>query len=411
VIARSDSVSGKDIEFSIVMPCLNEAETVDTCVRKARTYLHRAGISGEVIVADNGSTDGSQALAEAAGARVVEIEDKGYGNALLGGFRAARGTYIIMGDADDSYDFSNLDNFVIQLRAGHDLVMGNRFRGGIRRGAMPWLHRYLGNPVLSGVGKLFFAAPVGDFHCGLRGFRRERLLSLDLLTTGMEFASEIVVKCCLAKYSITEVPTTLDPDGRSRRPHLRSWRDGWRHLRFLLIYSPRWLFLLPGFVALIIGLVGAAALLVSPITVGTVTFDVGTMVYFCALAIIGYQSILFAILTKVYGESEGFLPAGELFGRIRKHLSVEGGIILGAALFGLGILIAVLSIFRWGSVGFGQLDASQVLRTIMPAVVGLVLGYQTLLSSMFIGILGVRTRRRDESAVTPQHQETSSLLA
>lgn len=404
-------MNGKDIEFSIVMPCLNEAETVGTCVGKAKTYLDRAGISGEVVVADNGSTDGSRALAEAAGARVVDVEDKGYGNALLGGFRAARGTYVIMGDADDSYDFSNLDNFVIQLRAGHDLVMGNRFRGGIRPGAMPWLHKYLGNPVLSGVGKLFFSAPVGDFHCGLRGFRRERLLALNLRTTGMEFASEIVVKCCLANYSITEVPTTLDPDGRSRPPHLRSWRDGWRHLRFLLIYSPRWLFLLPGFVALIIGLVGASVLAVSPVRLGSVTFDVGTMVYFCALAIIGYQSILFAILTKVYGESEGFLPAGQLFGRIRKYLSVEAGIVLGAALFILGILIAVLSIFRWGSVGFGQLDASQVLRTIMPAVMGLVLGYQTVLGSMFIGILGVRTRRGDESSVTSEHQETSTLLA
>ena len=403
-------MSGESIEFSIVMPCLNEAETVGICVQKAITYLRTSGISGEVVVADNGSADGSQALAATAGARVVDIADKGYGNALLGGFRAAQGTYVIMGDADDSYDFSNLDSFVLQLRAGYDLVMGNRFRGGIRRGAMPALHRYLGNPVLSGVGRLFFNAPVGDFHCGLRGFHRARLLQLDLLTTGMEFASEVVVKSCLANYSITEVPTTLDPDGRSRRPHLRSWRDGWRHLRFLLIYSPKWLFLLPGFLALIIGLAGASVLAVSPITIGAVTFDVGTMVYSCALAIIGYQSILFAILTKVYAESEGFLPSGKLFVRLRKHLSVEGGILLGTALFVVGILIAVLSLFRWGSVGFGQLDASQVLRTIMPAVMGMVLGYQTVLSSMFIGILTLRTRRGHESSTLSQQREASSLL-
>ncbi|HEX8868831.1 MAG TPA: glycosyltransferase family 2 protein, partial [Lentzea sp.] len=231
-----------DCELTILMPCLNEAETLETCIRKAQGYLERSGVVGEVLIADNGSTDGSQKIATDLGARVVDIPAKGYGNALLGGIRAARGKFVIMGDADDSYDFSNLDDYVTRLRAGADLVMGNRFKGGIEPGAMPPLHKYLGNPVLSAVGVLFFKAPVRDFHCGLRGFQRDVMLKVGLHTSGMEFASEVVVKSCLAGLRIEEVPTTLKKDGRSRPPHLRSWRDGWRHLRFLLIYSPRWLF-------------------------------------------------------------------------------------------------------------------------------------------------------------------------
>src|SRR5215468_8502145 len=269
------------------MPCLNEAETVATCVRKAIGFLSDSGISGEVLVADNGSTDGSQALAEEAGARVVPISDKGYGNALMGGIVAASGKYVIMGDADDSYDFTNLMPFVNELRKGADLVMGNRFKGGIAPGAMPPLHRYLGNPVLSFIGRLFFRSKIGDFHCGLRGFRRDSVLRLGLQATGMEFASEMVVKATLAGHRIEEVPTTLSPDGRSRPPHLRSWRDGWRHLRFLMLFSPRWLFFYPGLLLLAAGLVVGAAILPGPLAIGAVKLDVDTLAGACALMPIG----------------------------------------------------------------------------------------------------------------------------
>ena len=292
----------------MVMPCLNEAETVATCVRKAMGFLQESGISGEVVVADNGSTDGSQRLAEQAGARVVPISDKGYGNALMGGILAANGEYVIMGDADDSYDFTHLMPFVEQLRQGADLVMGNRFKGGIAPGAMPPLHKYLGNPVLSFIGRLFFRSKAGDFHCGLRGFNRDSVLALNLQATGMEFASEMVVKATLARQRVTEVPTTLAKDGRSRPPHLRSWRDGWRHLRFLLLFSPRWLFFLPGLVLLAAGLAIGAIVVPHPFKVGAVTFDVDTLVAASAMVVIGFQSVLFWLFTQVYAGSEGFLP-------------------------------------------------------------------------------------------------------
>src|ERR1700677_3068341 len=259
------------------MPCLNEAETLATCVRKAIGFLTESGIDGEVLIADNGSTDGSQQLAEAGGARVVNITEKGYGNALMGGIVAARGKYVIMGDSDDSYDFTNLMPFVDELRKGADLVMGNRFKGGIAPGAMPPLHRYLGNPVLSFVGRVFFRSKIGDFHCGLRGFSRDAIMALNLQATGMEFASEMVVKATLARQHITEVPTTLAKDGRSRPPHLHTWRDGWRHLRFLLLFSPRWLFFVPGLALLIAGLVIGAIVAPHPFSIGGVTFDVDTL--------------------------------------------------------------------------------------------------------------------------------------
>src|SRR2546429_3462042 len=292
------------------MPCLNEAETVATCVRKAIGFLASSGISGEVLVADNGSTDGSQRLAEEAGARVVPISDKGYGNALMGGIIAARGKYVIMGDADDSYDFTNLMPFVNELRKGADLVMGNRFRGGVAPGAMPPLHKYLGNPVLSFIGRLFFHSKAGDFHCGLRGFNRDSVMALNLQATGMEFASEMVVKATLAGQHVTEVPTTLSKDGRSRPPHLRSWRDGWRHLRFLLLFSPRWLFFLPRLALLILGLVIGLLVIPHPFSIGSVTFDVNTLVAASAMVVIGFQSVLFWLFTQVYAGSGGFLPAG-----------------------------------------------------------------------------------------------------
>lgn len=388
-------------ELSIVMPCLNEAETVARCVDKARRYLEQAGIDGEVVVADNGSTDGSPAIALAHGARVVEVAEKGYGNALMGGIRAARGRFVIMGDADDSYDFADLDPFVEKLREGYDLVMGNRFLGGIEKGAMPALHRYVGNPVLSGVGRLFFRAPVGDFHCGLRGFRRDSLLALNLRTTGMEFASEVVVKASLAGQRICEVPTTLHPDGRSRPPHLRSFRDGWRHLRFLFVYSPRWLFLYPGLVMLLVGLVASAVLVAGPVSIGDITFDIGTLLLASALAIVGYQSVLFAVLTNAYASSVGFLPPGGQLPRIAEKLTFERGILVGLGVFAFGLLAAFAAFWRWRSTGFGDLDASQTVRTLTPAVLGLVLGFQTVLSGLFLSILAVgRAEHPTEAAET-----------
>src|SRR6266480_2935688 len=291
-------------ELTILMPCLNEAETLEGCIAKARAFLTRSGCHGEVLIADNGSTDGSQAIARAHGARVVSVAEPGYGSALMGGIRAAYGKYVIMGDSDGSYDFSRLDEFVERLRAGFKLVMGNRFRGGILPRARPPLHRYLGNPVLTGIGRLFFGSPCRDFHCGLRGFDREAMLGLDLQASGMEFASEMVVKATISKWRIAEVPTTLSPDGRSRPPHLRSWRDGWRHLRFLLLFSPRSLFLYPGLALLGAGLVIGAAVAPGPLSVGSVAFDVDTLVGASAMVVIGFQAVLFALFTKIYASAE-----------------------------------------------------------------------------------------------------------
>lgn len=379
------------IELTVLMPCLNEAETLATCIEKAQAFLRRSGVDGEVLIADNGSTDGSQEIARAHGARVVDVPKKGYGSALMGGINNARGTFVIMGDADDSYDFANLDAFVDRLRDGCDLVMGNRFQGGIERGAMPNLHKYLGNPVLSFVGRLFFKADVGDFHCGLRGFRRDSILALKPTTAGMEFASEVVVKAYLGGLRIAEVPTTLKKDGRSRPPHLRSWRDGWRHLRFLLIYSPRWLFLYPGVVAFVAGMGATIVLSISPITIVGAVFDVGSMVYVSALTVIGYQAVLFSILTKIYAEHEGFLPSSERFKAIAHGLTVERGLLMGLILFILGFAFAVVQLSRWSGQGFGELDASQSLRIAIPAALGLMLGFQTMMFGMFSGILKIAT--------------------
>lgn len=380
------------VELTILMPCLNEAETLEVCIRKALGYLQGAGVDGEVVIADNGSTDGSQQIAKRLGARVVPVAEKGYGAALIGGIVAARGRFVIMGDADDSYDFSSLGPFLAKLREGNDLVMGNRFAGGIAPGAMPPLHRYLGNPVLSGIGQLFFKPGVRDFHCGLRGFSRERILALGLRTSGMEFASEMVVRASLAGLRIAEVPTTLKKDGRSRPPHLRSWHDGWRHLRFLLIFSPRWLFWIPGWTMLVTGLLVSVVLLFGPVAVGSVGFDVSTMVYALGAAILGYQALLFAVLTKVYAHHEGFLPSGPRFWRLMDKVTVERGLLLGLLLFVLGLATAVAQVVRWGDVGFGGLDARSAVRIAIPAVLGLTLGFQTMMSSMFVGILGIPTR-------------------
>ena len=381
------------MELTVVMPCLNEAETVATCVRKAVGFLRDQDISGEVVVADNGSTDGSQQLATDAGARVVPVSEKGYGNALMGGIVAARGRFIVMGDADDSYDFTNLMPFVQSLRDGADLVMGNRFQGGIEPGAMPALHRYIGNPVLSSIGRLFFGSKIGDFHCGLRGFRRDSVMKLGLQATGMEFASELVVKATLAKQRITEVPTTLSKDGRSRPPHLRSWRDGWRHLRFLLLFSPRWLFFMPGLAVLSLGIVIGAVVIPRPFSVGSVTFDVDTLVAACAMVVIGFQSVLFGLFTQVYASAEGFLPEDKRVRHILKTLSLERGLVAGAVLAVAGIVGLAVSLSYWGSTSFGSLDYNHALRLVVPSVTALILSCQIILGTFFLSILGIRRTR------------------
>ena len=386
------------LELTILMPCLNEAETLEVCIRKAQGFLARTGIAGEVLISDNGSTDGSQEIARRLGARVSDAPRRGYGAALINGIESARGRYIIMGDADDSYDFEHLEPFVERLRAGADLVMGNRFQGGIAPGAMPPLHRYLGNPVLSGIGQLFFRPNIGDFHCGLRGFNRDRIRDLDLQTTGMEFASEMVVKASLARYRIEEVPTTLKKDGRSRPPHLRSWHDGWRHLRFLLLFAPRWLFVYPGLVAFILGAVTVAVLTFGGVEIAGVGFDVTTMVYASALCVIGYQSLLFFWLTKLFATQEGFLPASDRYRSIVDRWSTERGILLGLALFVAGVVVGIVQVVSWGGTDFGAQNAAEVIRVAIPSSLGIMLGFQTLLMSFFSGVLATPRRTAPEHA-------------
>jgi len=374
------------------MPCLNEAETLAVCIEKAQASLRELNVAGEIVIADNGSTDGSQEIARTLNARVVDVALKGYGNALMAGIAAAEGKYVIMGDADDSYEFSALGPFIDKLRAGYDLVMGNRFRGGIKPGAMPPLHRYLGNPVLTFIGRLFFRSPVSDFHCGLRGFSKAAVTKLDLRTTGMEFASEMVVKATLQKMRIAEVPTTLSPDGRSRPPHLRSWRDGWRHLRFLLLYSPRWLFLYPGVVLMIAGLLVAACLLPGPRVVGSITFDVHTLLYASMAVLIGFQAIVFAMFTKVFAISEGLLPDDPRLDTVMNFITLEVGLIVGLLLVFFGLAGSIYAVVFWDQRSFGVLDPERTLRIVIPAVTSLMLGSQILLSSFFLSILGLRRR-------------------
>jgi glycosyltransferase involved in cell wall biosynthesis len=375
------------------MPCLNEAETVATCVAKAVRFIEQSGIDGEVIVADNGSADASRQLAAEAGARVVPVDEKGYGNALMGGIRAACGDYIIMGDADDSYDFGSLMPFIVALRQGAELVMGNRFKGGIAPGAMPPLHRYLGNPVLSFIGRLFFRSQIGDFHCGLRGFRRDSALQLQLQAAGMEFASEMVVKATLARQKIAEVPTTLDKDGRSRPPHLRTWRDGWRHLRFLLLFSPRWLFFAPGLAMLVLGLVIGGLTATGPITIGDVTFDVDTLVAASGMVIIGFQAILFWLFTRVYASAEGFLPESSKATRVLAVLSLERGLAFGGVIGVAGLAGLVFSLASWQASAFGQLNYEHALRVMVPSVTALMLSCEVILGCFFLSILGIKQTR------------------
>lgn len=374
------------------MPCLNEAETLARCIVKAQGYLARSGIRGEVLIADNGSTDGSQSIARTNGARVVAIPARGYGSALLGGIKAAKGRFVIMGDSDDSYDFSALDLFVAKLRDGFQLVMGNRFRGGIRPGAMPALHRYLGNPVLTAVGRLFFSSPCGDFHCGLRGFHRDAILSLDLQAPGMEFASEMVVKATVNRLTITEVPTTLSPDGRSRPPHLRSWRDGWRHLRFLLLFSPRWLFLFPGFALFMIGLFAMALLSLGPRTIGSVTFDIHTLLYASAAMTVGFQSMQFWMFAKIYGMREGIVPLDPEFRSLVSVVTLERGLVFGGILLLAGVATSIYALSSWGLAAFGPLQPTDTMRLVIPSVTAILLAFQIAYGSFFLSVLEIRAR-------------------
>lgn len=384
-----ESVVADGIELTILMPCLNEAATVGRCVGKAMAFLADHGVTGEVLVADNGSSDSSRELAVAAGARVVAVEARGYGSALRGGIAAARGTFVIMGDADDSYDFIALLPMLEKLRQGYDLVMGNRFQGGIRPGSMPPLHRYLGNPVLSGLGRLFYGSPVGDFHSGLRGFRRQAILALSMRTAGMEFASEMVVKATINGLRICEVPVVLYPDGRGRPPHLRSWRDGWRHLRFMLLYSPRWLFLYPGILLMTVGLAVSLWLLPGPRQVGQVTLDVHTLFFACMALIVGFQAVIFAVFTKVFGISEGLLPRDARLDRLFRFVTLETGLAAGAVLILVALGGSAYALATWSARSFGALDPVQTLRAVIPAGTSLALGCQILLSSFFLSILGL----------------------
>ena len=374
-------------ELTILMPCLNEAATIGTCVAKARGYLRRSGIAGEVLVADNGSDDGSAAAAQAQGARVIRVPERGYGAALRAGIGAAQGRFVIMGDADDSYDFTRLDGFVQKLREGYLLVMGNRFLGGIREGAMPFLHRYLGNPVLSFVGRLFFRARVGDFHCGLRGFDRQAVRMLDLRTRGMEFASELVVKAALAGWPIAEVPTTLHPDGRGRPPHLRSWRDGWRHLRFLLLFSPRWLFLYPGLLLLTAGCVLTSALYWTPLHVLGAGLDIHSMLYASAAALLGMQLCLFALFARVSAQNAGLLPRHPGLERLLALLTLERGLLLGFLLALSGFSWSAAAFWQWQAGGFGALDPRIVMRGTIPASALMVGGMEVMLASFLLSLL------------------------
>ncbi len=385
-------------ELSVVLPCLNEAETLAICITKARASMDQLGIDGEIVVADNGSTDGSQEIATSLGARVVPVPERGYGAALRTGIAAAEGRFVIMADADDSYALDDLGPFVDALRGGADLVMGNRFAGGIEPGAMPALHRYLGNPVLSWIGRLFFRVSINDFHCGMRGFSRERILSLGLTTTGMEFATEMVVRAAIGGLAITEVPTTLKPDGRSREPHLRTWRDGWRHLRFLLAFSPRWLFLYPAVFLVVVGAAVFARLAIGPVTIGSVTFDIQTMIAAASAIIVGIQAGALAMVSRAYATSLGLLPRSDRVERFIDRFTLEWGLIVGFAMALLGAGSFLLAVLNWQETDFGVLSTTDM-RLPLLGMLLIVAGSQVVLVSFLLSL--TRIGESDEVAASP----------
>lgn len=378
-----------NIELSVVMPCLNEELTLATCINKAKAFFEHYQVRGEIIIADNGSSDRSVAIAVAEGARVVPVREKGYGSALMGGIQAAQGTYVIMGDADDSYDFSELTLFLERLRAGEQLVMGNRFKGGIKPDAMPFLHKYLGNPVLSFIGRLFFKSNIGDFHCGLRGFNREAIVALNLKTTGMEFASEMIVKASLKQLRIAEVPTILHPDGRNRPPHLRTWRDGWRHLIFLLMYSPRWLFLYPGLALTVLGFVGMLLILPGPLVIGSVVFDIHTLLLSATAIIIGVQTLYSFLLAKQFTLKYGLLFEEPNYVAWFNRRSLEFLLVLGGVAILLGAIAIVYSLLFWHEQHFGRLEPGNMMRILVPSVTLLIVGFQTIITGFLRAILNL----------------------
>jgi len=376
-------------ELSVILPCLDEEATIGACIRQVRETLLQHDLTGEIIVADNGSVDQSRKIAEGLGVRVVLVEKKGYGSALMGGIAAARGKYIVMGDADGSYDFSQIPVFLEKLRSGYDLVIGNRFLGGIKPGAMPSLHRYVGNPLLTGIGRLLFKARCRDFHCGLRGFSRLAYDRMRLRTTGMEFASEMVVKASLFKMPVCEIPTTLSPDGRHRRSHLRSFHDGWRHLRFLLLYSPRWLFFYPGMALLFTGCAVSLWLLPGPRRIGHISLDVHTLLYAVVAILTGFQAVIFAFFTKVFGITEGLLPEDPRLTSAFHVFNLEKGLLAGGALLTVGIGIAAYSFYLWNRAGFGPMNPVLLVRVVAGVIVSVTLGVEIVLSSFFLSILGI----------------------
>ena len=399
--------SSDNVELTVVMPCLNEAETLETCLIKAQQFLATSGIAGEIVVGDNGSTDGSQEIARRNGARVVPVPVRGYGAALYAACTAARGRYLIMGDSDDSYDFSDLSAFVARLREGNDLVMGNRFTGQIKPGAMPWKNRYLGNPVLSGIGKLLFRSSLGDFHCGIRGFSKSAFERMDLHTTGMEFASEMVIKATQMHMRLAEVPTTLSPDGRSRPPHLRPWRDGWRHLRFMLLFSPNWVFLYPGMLLMLLALVLGALIEVGPVALGHLQLDVDTLIYCAFGLLIGYQGVLFALLSRFYALQEDLYPTSMRSRRLFERVSTERGLVAGLLLSLLGLGLAIYSVFFWRQRAFGAMDLGQTARLVIPAATALALGVETMLFSFFLSTLSLSVRHyQSTGSEQPEAMET-----
>jgi glycosyltransferase involved in cell wall biosynthesis len=380
-------------ELSIIMPCLNEAETIQVCIKKAFAFFDNNNIDGEVVIGDNGSTDGSQEIAIKNGARVIDVPSKGYGNALKGAFGNAYGKYMIMGDADDRYDFSSLSLFVEKLREGNDMVIGNRFKGGIKKDAMPFLHKYLGNPVLSFLGRLFFKSSIGDFHCGLRGVTNQAYQDLNLTTSGMEFASEMIVKAHLNKLKIAEVPTILYKDGRSRKPHLKTWSDGWRHLRFLLLYSPQWLFLIPGLFLMIIGLLFSIIIILNPLQIGLVTFDVHTLLYACGFLLIGFQFTAFYGMTKVFAVTQNLLPKSSRYNSLFRYINLEKGLIIGTILTIIGIVLSIYGFSIWSGNNYGSLETRKTLRIIIPAITTIIIGIQIILYSFFFSILGLKDEK------------------
>jgi glycosyltransferase involved in cell wall biosynthesis len=383
-----------ELELSIIMPCLNEAETIEHCIRDAQRFLQDFNVVGEVVVGDNGSTDGSIEIAQSLNARVVHVATRGYGAACTAAARAAYGHFIIMGDSDGSYDFYRLMPFVEALRQGNELVMGNRFKGGITPGAMPFKNRYLGNPILSAMGRLLFSSKIGDFHCGLRGFSKTAFERMDLRSTGMEFASEMVLKAELIGLRITEVPTTLSPDGRSRKPHLRPWRDGLRHVRLMFLFSPRYLFLMPGLVLMLFGLIFGIALMRGPVHVGKASFDIASLVYAGGSIVVGLQAVLFALLAKCYGIRAGLLPPDKRVRRIFDVLRMERVIVAGLLIFSISFIGGLYSIAVWMSADFGDLIPREIITIAVPSAVGAIAGSELVMFGLFLGVLDVQYKQR-----------------